>query len=73
MTGLYPASHGITGNSFWDPALEGRFVHNRLEDSFGAEWWWGEPIWGVVERAGRIAGNIMWYAFSLFHSGVGVG
>ena len=60
MTGLYPESHGIVANDFWAPATEKQFVLSDRDQSWDPEWWWGEPIWSVAERAGRITANIMW-------------
>ncbi|WVQ96932.1 hypothetical protein IAU59_004040 [Kwoniella sp. CBS 9459] len=110
MTGLYPESHGIIANDFWDPLfsqetsslnvavtrklallqhdqglsfepptelkdnVEGgsevtskdrtesgaQFVYTDEEKSWDSRWWWGEPIWSVVERVGKKAAVIMW-------------
>ncbi|KAK4684949.1 hypothetical protein P7C73_g5211, partial [Tremellales sp. Uapishka_1] len=63
MTGLYPESHGIVANNFWDVETEQEWaVGNEVfEESM---WWGGMPIWEVVERSGRISGNIMWWVMS---------
>ncbi|WVR05549.1 hypothetical protein IAU60_002568 [Kwoniella sp. DSM 27419] len=75
MTGLYPESHGIIANDFWDPlfvsssSADGssedettgaQFVYTEEDKSWDARWWWGEPIWSVVERAKRKSAVIMW-------------
>ncbi|WRT66029.1 uncharacterized protein IL334_002980 [Kwoniella shivajii] len=71
MTGLHPESHGIIANDFWDPqfpvkSLEGddsqgaQFVYVKEDKSWDSNWWWGEPIWSVVERAKRKSAVIMW-------------
>ncbi|GFZ43401.1 hypothetical protein JCM24511_01121 [Saitozyma sp. JCM 24511] len=60
MTGLYPSSSGIIANDFWDPQEGKEFVYTNTDKSWDAGWWWGEPMWSVVERAGRKAGVIMW-------------
>ncbi|WVF71028.1 hypothetical protein IAT40_005825 [Kwoniella sp. CBS 6097] len=117
MTGLYPESHGIVANDFWDPLfsidptsinvrhtretalrqhqeglpfdppvtnkdqsvaraeheraayakiMENRgengaqFVYTEEDKSWDGRWWWGEPIWSVVERVGKKAAVIMW-------------
>lgn len=62
MTGLYPESHGIVANDFWDPVKKRHFVYTKHEMSWDADWWWGEPMWSVAERGGLTAANIMWYA-----------
>ncbi|XAO23591.1 hypothetical protein I312_102371 [Cryptococcus bacillisporus CA1280] len=66
MTGLYPSSHGIVANDFWDPLFDGeqnkgaQFVYTEESKSWDSRWWWGEPIWEVVEKVGRKAAIIMW-------------
>ncbi|ADV21394.1 type I phosphodiesterase/nucleotide pyrophosphatase [Cryptococcus gattii E566] len=66
MTGLYPSSHGIVANDFWDPLFYGeqnkgaQFVYTEESKSWDSRWWWGEPIWEVVEKVGRKAAIIMW-------------
>lgn len=43
-TGLYPASHGIVANDFWDPATGKEFVYIDPTKSWSGEWWGGEPV-----------------------------
>lgn len=47
--GLYPPSHGIIANKFYDPQFRAEFRLGRQE-SFKARWWGGEPIWKTVEK-----------------------
>jgi Type I phosphodiesterase / nucleotide pyrophosphatase len=58
VTGLYPAHHGIVGNSMWTPTL-GRFSlsSNAVRN---AAWWGGEPIWVTAIRQGRRAMDMFW-------------
>ncbi|KAI6009012.1 alkaline-phosphatase-like protein [Pisolithus microcarpus] len=60
MTGLYPESHGIVANSFWDPASNSMFMYNHPEASLNASWWFGEPMWETAEQAGLKTANLMW-------------
>ncbi|KAF3917443.1 hypothetical protein ABW21_db0207577 [Orbilia brochopaga] len=60
VTGLYPESHGVVGNSFWDPVLEKEFFYSDPERSLQPFWWGGEPIWGTAERQGVKAAVHMW-------------
>ncbi|KAI6098123.1 nucleotide pyrophosphatase [Pisolithus sp. B1] len=60
MTGLYPESHGIVANSFWDPVSNSMFMYNHPEASFNASWWLGEPMWETAEQAGLKTANLMW-------------
>lgn len=59
-TGLYPESHGIVGNSFWDPKAAREFFYTDSVRSLGREWWGGEPIWATAERQGLRAAVHMW-------------
>jgi hypothetical protein len=62
VTGLYPESHGIVGNTFWDEELKEEFYYtnpNAMQPK-----WWGkggvEPIWVHAEKAGTRTGIHMW-------------
>lgn len=60
ITGLYPESHGVVGNTFWDPALEKEFYYTDPARSMKPEWWTAEPIWELAEREGVRSGVHMW-------------
>ncbi|KZZ96068.1 ectonucleotide pyrophosphatase/phosphodiesterase family member 1 [Moelleriella libera RCEF 2490] len=60
VTGLYPESHGIVGNSFWDPDLAAEFYYTDPARSLDARWWNGEPVWESAERQGLRAAVHMW-------------
>ncbi|CAB4386770.1 unnamed protein product [Rhizophagus irregularis] len=45
VTGLYPESHGIVANEFYDPVLKDNFVYTNPNKSTDSKWWKGEPIW----------------------------
>ena len=49
VTGLYPESHGIIGNQFYDPDLKANFsFYTGATDS---KWWQnGEPIWTTARK-----------------------
>ncbi|KAH3675632.1 hypothetical protein WICMUC_002549 [Wickerhamomyces mucosus] len=51
-TGLYPDSHGIVGNTFFDTKLNKQFVNVLPEHSLDPEFWGGEPIWSTAESQG---------------------
>ncbi|PHH74785.1 hypothetical protein CDD82_4762 [Ophiocordyceps australis] len=59
-TGLYPESHGVVGNSFWDPALKADFYYTDPARSLEAKWWGGEPFWVTAERQGVSTAVHMW-------------
>jgi predicted AlkP superfamily pyrophosphatase or phosphodiesterase len=59
-TGLYPAHHGIIGNSFWDPNFNAKFSMSNREDDKEARWWGGEPIWVTAEKQGVRTAPVFW-------------
>ncbi|KAK2075273.1 hypothetical protein P8C59_009413 [Phyllachora maydis] len=59
-TGLYPESHGIVGNEFWDPALGEEFSYADPSRSMNAKWWDGEPFWVTAEKSGLKTAIHMW-------------
>ena len=60
VTGLFPESHGIVGNSFWDPKFEEEFYYTNRSSSMQAKWWGGEPLWITAEKQGVKTGIHMW-------------
>ncbi|KAI1329991.1 alkaline-phosphatase-like protein [Xylariaceae sp. FL0255] len=59
-TGLYPESHGIVGNTFWDPDLDAEFYYTDPERSLDPKWWGGEPFWVTAELQGIKTAVHMW-------------
>ncbi len=50
VTGLYPESHEIIGNEFYDPDLNASFSI-RNADGTDPKWWRsGEPIWTTLRK-----------------------
>ncbi|KAJ5233087.1 Type I phosphodiesterase/nucleotide pyrophosphatase/phosphate transferase [Penicillium chermesinum] len=60
VTGLYPESHGIVGNTFWDPELEEEFYYTHPDVSMLPKWWNAEPLWLTAERRGVKSAIHMW-------------
>ncbi|PLN75592.1 nucleotide pyrophosphatase family protein [Aspergillus taichungensis] len=60
MTGLYPESHGVVSNTFWDPALKEEFYYTHQEISMQAKWWNAEPLWMRAENHGMKSAVHMW-------------
>ncbi|CAG7964605.1 unnamed protein product [Penicillium nalgiovense] len=50
MTGLYPESHGIVGNTFWDPKINEEFYYTHPTVSMQPKWWMAEPLWVTAEK-----------------------
>jgi predicted AlkP superfamily pyrophosphatase or phosphodiesterase len=59
VTGLYPESHGVVGNSMEDATL-GWFAMGDTVSLRNPAWWGGEPIWVTAERQGRRAASFFW-------------
>lgn len=59
-TGLYPESHGIVGNTFWDTELQAEFYYTDKSKSMDPKWWGGEPFWATAEKQGVRSAVHMW-------------
>ncbi|KAJ9314305.1 hypothetical protein DTO271D3_5534 [Paecilomyces variotii] len=60
VTGLYPESHGVVGNSFWAPEFQEEF-HTESSVSTQSKWWNNaEPLWVTAEKQGIHAAIHMW-------------
>ena len=61
VTGLYPESHGVVGNSFWDPELQEEFFYTDPARSMQPKWWsGGEPLWVTAEQQNVRSAIHMW-------------
>lgn len=60
VTGLYPESHGLVGNTFWDPHTQKEFYYTDPERSMKPEWWNAEPLWETAGLAGLPTAIHMW-------------
>lgn len=60
VTGLYPESHGVVGNTFWDPDLQEEFYYTDPARSMQAKWWCSEPLWVTAELQGIRTAVHMW-------------
>ncbi|XP_028404712.1 venom phosphodiesterase 2-like [Dendronephthya gigantea] len=57
VTGLYPESHGIVFNSFYDPVLRKRF---SIRFSRNPAFWSGEPIWVTANKSSLKSASYYW-------------
>jgi predicted AlkP superfamily pyrophosphatase or phosphodiesterase len=60
VTGLYPESHGVVGNQFWDPVLQEEFYYTHTKISMQPRWWTAEPLWVTAEDQGVRTAIHMW-------------
>ncbi|KAM4705715.1 autotaxin isoform 2-T2 [Rhinophrynus dorsalis] len=58
-TGLYPESHGIVGNSMYDPVFDANFSL-RSREKFNHRWWGGQPLWITASKQGVKAATFFW-------------
>lgn len=61
LTGLYPESHGIISNKFWDPVYQEMFIYDydcsaRDPKFYNAS----EPIWLTLQKQGGRSGLYFW-------------
>ncbi len=54
-TGLYPARHGLIGNTFPDPARDRWYSIGNRESVEDGSWYRGSPAWSVAEENGVVA------------------
>ncbi|ORX53337.1 Phosphodiest-domain-containing protein [Piromyces finnis] len=62
ITGLFPESHGIVSNVFYDPKLNATFDYtdpNCAKDPDG-KWFKGEPLWVTANKNGHKTASLMW-------------
>ncbi|KAI9046975.1 hypothetical protein LZ554_009050 [Drepanopeziza brunnea f. sp. 'monogermtubi'] len=59
VTGLYPESHGVVGNSFWDVEMKEEFFYTN-PNAMQPKWWGGEPLWVTAENQGIRTAVHMW-------------
>jgi len=60
VTGLYPESHGIVSNQFWDPVFREEFYYTNVGVSMQPKWWTAEPIWVTAENQNVRTAIHMW-------------
>ncbi|KAL8915741.1 MAG: hypothetical protein Q9172_006705 [Xanthocarpia lactea] len=61
VTGLHPESHGVVGNTFWDPDWNEDFYYTDPTRSMQPKWWaGGEPLWVTAEKQNVTTAIHMW-------------
>ncbi|KIW62337.1 hypothetical protein PV04_10518 [Phialophora macrospora] len=60
VTGLYPESHGVVSNQFWDPEFQEEFWYTNISVSMQPKWWNAEPLWVTAEHQGVRSAIHMW-------------
>lgn len=70
VTGLYPAEHGIVGNSMYDPERDATFTIRDRAAVEDPAWWTGEPIWTTAERNGIRSATYFWVGSESPYDGI---
>ncbi|MCJ1409010.1 ectonucleotide pyrophosphatase phosphodiesterase [Ptychographa xylographoides] len=61
VTGLYPESHGIVSNTFWDPEFQEEFHSTDPAHSMQSKWWdEAEPLWVTASKQNTRSAIHMW-------------
>lgn len=60
VTGLHPESHGIVGNSFFDPVAKQEYYYTDRTSATLPFWYGGSAIWFVAEENGVKTAIHMW-------------
>jgi len=69
VTGLYPESHGIVANTFYDKELNKTFNIRDNELIKFPEWWGGSPIWVEAEKNNIKTAVCMWVGSNVVING----
>lgn len=59
-TGMYPATHGLISNGFYDPERDETYVTLDREKVGDGSWYGGEPLWVLAEQRGMVAASFYW-------------
>ena len=68
LTGLYPESHGIVSNKFWDPVYQEKYIYDYdCSDSDPKFYNASEPIWLTLQKQGGRSGVYFWPGSRGYH------
>ncbi len=60
ITGLYPQSHGIVANEFYNPALDADYSIRDPYTIKDGSWYGGTPLWVLAEQQGIKTASYFW-------------
>lgn len=64
LTGLYPKSHGMISNSFWDPLYQEKFILDYDCSNYDPKFYnASEPIWLTLQKSGGRSALYFWPGF----------
>lgn len=71
VTGMYPESHGITANVFFEPMANATFKYTDPQSNADPYWWkLAEPVWITATRQGKRSATCMWPGSETTHDGL---
>ena len=59
-TGMYPGTHGIVANDFFDRARGARYSLGNIETVEDGTWYGGTPLWVAAEQQGMVTASYFW-------------
>ena len=59
-TGMYPDSHGLVGNTIYDPEFDATYSMRDRAAVGDGRWYGGEPIWVTAETQGLVTASYFW-------------
>jgi predicted AlkP superfamily pyrophosphatase or phosphodiesterase len=59
-TGMYPGSHGLVGNTIYDPGFDATYSMRDRDAVGDGRWYGGEPIWVTAETQGMTTASYFW-------------
>lgn len=60
VTGLYPGTHGLVDNAFYDPQLKTTYTMYDRNKVIDPVFYGGEPIWRLARKAGIKSASYFW-------------
>lgn len=60
VTGMYPSTHGLIDNSFYDPHRDETYTMGNKAMVADSSWYGGLPLWGLAEKNGLVAASLFW-------------
>ncbi len=59
-TGMYPGTHGIVANSFFDRERGSEYSLGDIETVEDGSWYGGTPLWVAAEQQGMVSASYFW-------------
>ncbi len=60
VTGLYPGSHGLMGNTFYSRSRDTTYMMRNRKQVEDGSWYGGVPLWVLAEQQGMVSASYFW-------------